>query len=88
MSTWTLENAKNKLSEVVRVALADGPQVVTRGGRDAVVILAKHDYEKLVAPEGLVSFMRSSPLADAAGKGELSERAFERRRDLGREAEL
>ena len=88
MSTWTLENAKNKLSEVVREALADGPQVVTRGGRDAVVILAKTEYEKLVTPESLVSFMRSSPLADAAGKGELSERAFERRRDLGREAEL
>ena len=88
MATWTLENAKNKLSEVVRSAISDGPQVVTRGGRDAVVVVAKADYEKLLAPEGLVSFMRSSPLADAAEKGELSDRAFGSRHEAGLDARL
>jgi len=88
MATWTLENAKNKLSEVVRSAIADGPQVVTRGGRDAVVVVAKADYERLLAPEGLVSFMRSSPLADAATKGEISDRAFGSRHEAGLDARL
>ena len=88
MATWTLETAKNKLSEVIRRAIAHEPQIVTRGGRDAVVILAKSDYEKLVAPEGLVAFMRASPLAQAVASGELPERAFDRRRDMGRDVEL
>lgn len=82
MTTWTLEKAKNQLSEVVRRALAHEPQLVTRGRHGAVVILAKEDYERLVAPGSLVEFMRSSPLAKAVDEGELSPDAFARRRDI------
>ena len=88
MSTWTLENAKNQLSEVVRRALAHQPQFVTRGGRDAVVMLAKEDYERLIAPQNLVDFMRNSPLAAAVVKGELSADAFERESDAGRDVDF
>ncbi len=41
---WKLAEAKNKLSEVVRLAIADGPQRVVRRN-DAVVVLAERDYE-------------------------------------------
>lgn len=85
---WTLEKAKNQLSEVVRRALAHEPQVVIRGGRDAVVVLARDDYEKLLAPSSLVAFLRSSPVAAAVADGELDERAFDRPRDLGRKIDL
>lgn len=88
MTTWTLENAKNKLSEVVRRALDHEPQIVTRGGRDAVVVLAKEDYERLVAPTGLVKFLRQSPLATALQAEELPVSALDRRRDLGRDVDL
>jgi prevent-host-death family protein len=37
---WKLEDAKNRFSEVVRLALAHKPQRVTRGGRDAVIVLS------------------------------------------------
>lgn len=85
MTTWTLEKAKNQLSEVVRRALAHKPQVVTRGRHDAVVVLAKEDYESLVAPQNLVEFLRNSPLATAIADEELPVDAFERSRDLGRD---
>ena len=88
MTTWTLEKAKNQLSEVVRRALAHEPQLVTRGRHDAVVVLAKEDYERLVAPSGIVEFLRNSPAAAAVAAGELPEDAFERRRDLPRDVDL
>jgi prevent-host-death family protein len=85
MTTWTLEKAKNQLSEVVRRALSHEPQVVTRGRHDAVVVLAKEDYERLVAPGSMIDFLRKSPAARAVAAGELPEDAFERRRDLPRD---
>ena len=88
MTTWTLERAKNQLSEVVRRALAHEPQLVTRGRHDAVVVLAREDYERLVAPDDLLDFLRNSPAAAAMAARELPEDAFERRGDLPREVDL
>ncbi len=36
--TWTLQDAKAKLSEVIRLAQTEGPQLVTVHGRPAVTI--------------------------------------------------
>jgi len=88
MTTWTLEKAKNQLSEVVRRALAHEPQLVTRGRHDAVIVLAKEDYERLIAPESIVDFLRNSPAAAAVAAGDLPEDAFERSRDLPRDIDL
>ena len=89
-NTWTLEKAKNGLSEVVRRALDHQPQVVVRGRRDedAVVVVARRDYERLLAPRNLVDFLRDSPLAAAVAAGELGDPdadPFGRERDVGRE---
>lgn len=88
MSQWTLERAKNQLSEVVRRALGHEPQLVTRGGRDAVVVLAREDYERLVAPTSMLDFLRESPAARAMADGELPENAFDRRPDFPRPVDL
>jgi len=82
MKTWKLEDAKNRFSERVRRALARGPQRVTRGGRDAVIVLSAADYERLVAPVNLVDFLQRSPFAEALRDGEL---ILDRPRDVGRE---
>ena len=82
MHTWKLEDAKNQFSRVVREALAGEPQRVTRGGRDAVVVLAAEEYERLTRPAlGVVEFLTRSPLADV-------ELDLERPRDFGREIDL
>ncbi len=43
---WRLADAKNRFSELVNRALAEGPQLVRRR-HDAVVIVAEGHYEKL-----------------------------------------
>ena len=44
---WRLAEAKNKFSELVNRALAEGPQRVLRRN-DAVVVMALRDYEQLI----------------------------------------
>ncbi len=57
MDSWQLQEAKNKFSHLIRKARQDGPQIVTRHGEKAVVILSFDDYKKLVKqdPKGLAS---------------------------------
>ena len=43
---WRLADAKNRFSELINRALTGDPQVVMRR-RDAVVVVARRDYEKL-----------------------------------------
>jgi prevent-host-death family protein len=43
---WRLADAKNRFSELVTRALAEGPQRVRRH-KDAVVVMAERDYERL-----------------------------------------
>jgi prevent-host-death family protein len=45
-STWQLQEAKNKFSEVVRRTREDGPQTITVRGEDAVVIIPVQMYEE------------------------------------------
>jgi prevent-host-death family protein len=68
MSRWQLQEAKNRLSEVVRKATDEGPQVVTLRGDDAVVVIAADEYARLTRkPNGtLVDFFRKSPLGAVA----------------------
>ena len=58
---WQLQEAKQRFSEVVRRALTSGPQVVTRHGRAAVVIVSAEDYGRLQAGAGFKEFLRSAP---------------------------
>jgi antitoxin Phd len=82
MATWKLEDAKNRFSELVRRALNHQPQLVTRHGRAAVVVLSAEDYERLTAMRNLRDFLRDSPLAEALASGDL---AIERARETGRD---
>lgn len=64
MAKWQLQDAKNRLSEVVRKANAEGPQVITLRGVDVVVVVAADEYARLArkSDETLVDFFRKSPL--------------------------
>lgn len=64
MKKWQLQEAKNKLSEVVDEALKGGPQIITRRGSEAAIVLAYDEYRRLVSKKGKLSdFFRESPLA-------------------------
>ncbi len=43
---WALQDAKNKFSEVVNAAGAGNPQIVTRRGAPAAVVLSIEEFEK------------------------------------------
>lgn len=82
MIKWQLQDAKNRLSELVRKAREEGPQVITLRGRDAVVVVSANEYGRLSRPRGsLVDFFRKSPLAGLALD-------LTRSRDTGRRFEL
>lgn len=64
-NVWQLQEAKNKLSEVIKLALSKGPQLITRHGEKTAVLLSYTEYERLCKAGGRLSaFFRESPLAD------------------------
>jgi prevent-host-death family protein len=79
--TWQLQEAKQRFSEVVRCALAEGPQTVTRRGEAVVVVLSAAEYARL---SGRVAdfkeFLLSAP--------DLGALTIERDTNAGRRVEL
>lgn len=63
MQAWQLQEAKAHLSEVVRLCVKEGPQLLTVRGKDEAILLSKKDYERLTgAKPNFLDFMRASPL--------------------------
>lgn len=78
---WQVQEAKQKFSELVQRALAEGPQVVTRHGSPVVVVVAAAEYQRLVGPKpDFRRFLLEGP--------DLSILELERATDLPREVEL
>jgi antitoxin Phd len=82
---WQLQVAKARFSELFRRARSEGPQLITRQGKDGVVMISDEQYERLVGkahqPKSLLQFFRQSPLVGV-------ELNLERDRDEGRDLEL
>jgi prevent-host-death family protein len=78
--TWQLQDAKNRFSEVVDRALTEGPQTVTRRGREAVVVVSVDDYRRLTgARSSFKELLRRAPLSGVE---------LRRDRDTGRQVDL
>jgi antitoxin Phd len=82
---WQLQDAKARFSELFRRARSEGPQRITRQGKEAVVMIADEQYERLLGKahqaKSLVQFFRESPLVGV-------ELDLERSKDEGRELSL
>jgi prevent-host-death family protein len=79
---WQLQDAKNRLSEVVESALTNGPQVITRRGKEAVVVVSVEQFERLTRPPGrLIALLRRAPRIRGGLVGA-------RDHDVGRDVEL
>jgi len=79
--TWTVAEAKAKLSEVISRAETTGPQTITRNGRKTAVVVAAEEWERKTTRQGnLAEFFASSPLRGSKLKI--------RRRDRSRKADL
>jgi prevent-host-death family protein len=65
-SSWQLQEAKARLSEVVKKAASEGPQEITVRGEATAVVISCLEYEKLRSknrPRNLSDFLLNSPLA-------------------------
>ncbi len=64
---WQLQTAKARFSELFRRARTEGPQVVTRQGKEQVVVLPAEQFARLTKrarqQKSLVRFFAESPLA-------------------------
>jgi prevent-host-death family protein len=81
---WQLQTAKARFSELFRRALAEGPQYVTRQGKEAVVVIRAEEFEKLKhrnRKTSLVQFFAESPLVGSGID-------LERPPDFGRKVKL
>jgi antitoxin Phd len=60
---WQLQEAKNKLSQVLQEALEHGPQIITKRGVEVGILLSYAEYRKMIASQKKLSaFFRDSPL--------------------------
>jgi prevent-host-death family protein len=61
--TWTVAQAKAKLSELIESAHTHGPQTITRNGRRTAVIVDAQEWERRTQRSGsLADFFKASPL--------------------------
>lgn len=83
--SWQVQEAKQRFSELIRAAHADGPQIVTRHGEEIAVVVDIADYHRLKG--GTTEFKDYLRSGQALGDLDLS-RSTERPRriDLAEEA--
>lgn len=61
--TWTVAEAKARLSEVIERAASKGAQTITRRGRSAAVVVSAEEWERKTRRTGnLAEFLAQSPL--------------------------
>jgi prevent-host-death family protein len=83
-SSWQVQDAKARFSELVDKALTSGPQWVTKHNRPAVVVISVEEFEKLSRTQP------SESLADVLARSPYKELELDltRKRDYGRPVDL
>ena len=80
--TWQIKDASANFATLVDKAISDGPQIVTRNGKKAVVVVSIDEWIRRECRHGdLVDFFANSPLRE-------EEIEIERQRDYPREIEF
>lgn len=81
MKNWQVQDAKARFSEMLDTCLKEGPQVITRRGAEAAVLVPVEDWRRL--NRSAAPTLKALLLADAA-RGELNvaPRGARRRRAL------
>jgi antitoxin Phd len=82
---WQIQTAKARFSEVFRLVRTEGPQRITRQGKEGVVMISDEQYDRLMLkshqPKSIVQFFRESPLVGV-------KLDLERDKDMGRDIDL
>lgn len=79
---WQLQEAKNRLSQLVNQAAQSEPQIITVRGKPTAILLSFEEYQRLTQPRTkLTDFFKKSPLYEV-------ELDLKRSAELPREVEL
>lgn len=79
--SWQLQEAKQRFSELVRRTLEEGPQIVTRHGKEVVVVVPAEEFRRLRGDKpDFKEFLMSAP--------DLSALDLERPKEMPRDVEL
>ncbi|MEU0876671.1 type II toxin-antitoxin system Phd/YefM family antitoxin [Nocardia brasiliensis] len=63
---WPLADAKARLSELIDTVEREGPQVISKHGREVAVVVPIDEWERRNARKGsLAEFFADSPLRDS-----------------------
>ena len=68
MKSWPVQDAKARFSEMLETCPKEGPQIVTKRGADAAVLVPVRDWQRL--QRGAKSTLKELLLTDG-GRGEL-----------------
>ena len=79
---WQLQEAKNKLSQLVKKAGNGIPQYITVHGRSTAVVISTKEYENLKRPRSKLSEALLMPVLED------KDDVFERNVDTGRDIDL
>jgi prevent-host-death family protein len=61
--SWSVAEAKARLSELLDHVLNDGPQAITRRGREIAVVVSTEEWHRKASRSGsLAEFLAASPL--------------------------
>ncbi len=81
MTQWPVQDAKARFSELIELAITEGPQTITRHGAERVVVLSVEDYRVLAS-------YKPDFKAHLLGGPKVDDFAMERDPDTGRAVEL
>jgi prevent-host-death family protein len=63
MQSWQMQEAKAKISELVKRAQVEGPQEITMHGKSVAVLISRETFDRLCQHgDSLAAFMQRSPL--------------------------
>jgi antitoxin Phd len=61
-TTWPLQDAKNRLSELIETVHKNGAQTITRHGKPIAVVVSAETYARLHPQEKLADILRDCPV--------------------------
>jgi prevent-host-death family protein len=83
--TWQLQEAKARLSELVKRARDDGPQTITVHGQERAVVLSIEEYRRMRAGKpNFRDFLMTAPVLDDETIAIINDRS----KDTGRDIDL
>lgn len=63
---WSVADAKARLSEVIELAYEQGPQVISKRGKEVAVVVSVDEWRRKTQRSGsLAEFLASSPLRES-----------------------